>query len=256
MTHARKSTCGFTYVGLLILIVLLSVALLANAALTSTMVKRDREAELLFVGGEYRRAIKSYVEAEKGLVKPLPRSLNDLVLDKRFQIPIRHLRRHYRDPMTNDFTWGLITQPDGGIIGVHSLSEGRPLKIGNFAADDATLANKTRYSEWLFVIAQTAPPKKAAPAVPGTDQLASAGKGSSTGTLTPGAPSSSDQLLGPSVEPTRKICEQLVRNDTLACASVRASFGAIAGNSCLMSSNARVEACNATQPVPPLDRGP
>jgi hypothetical protein len=176
------------------------------------------------------------------------------VQDKRFQIPVRHLRRIYNDPMTGDRKWGIITHPDGGIIGVHSLSDGRPFKVGNFATEDAAFANKTRYSEWHFVFAQTTAPPK--PAASTTDANNPAAKGLPPTVRPSDAPEALDVSLKPAIDATRKICEQLVRNDTLACAAVRSTHGAVAGNACILSSNARVEACNATQPVPPLDRGP
>jgi type II secretory pathway pseudopilin PulG len=48
---------GFTYVGLLLAVALAGVALAAAGMLWSTTAKRDKEAELLFVGDQFRRAI-------------------------------------------------------------------------------------------------------------------------------------------------------------------------------------------------------
>jgi hypothetical protein len=41
----------------------------------------------------------------------------------------RYLRRIYRDPMTSKTEWGLVQSVDGRIMGVHSLSKDKPLKI-------------------------------------------------------------------------------------------------------------------------------
>ena len=90
---------GFTYVGLLLAVALAGVALAAAGMLWSTTAKRDKEAELLFVGDQFRRAIGSYYEGTPG-AKRYPQRLADLLEDKRLAITRRHLRRIYADPMT------------------------------------------------------------------------------------------------------------------------------------------------------------
>jgi hypothetical protein len=84
-------------------------------------------------------------------VKRFPRSLEDLLKDKRHVSVKRYLRRIYRDPLTGASEWGLIAAPDGGIMGVHSLSEAAPLKTGGFLKRDIGLAGASRYSDWRFV---------------------------------------------------------------------------------------------------------
>ncbi|MFM9888719.1 MAG: hypothetical protein ACKVQT_37325 [Burkholderiales bacterium] len=259
-TSSNAGEHGFTYVGLLLFIVLASAALLSTATMTSTMVKRDREADLLFIGAEFRRAIGRYVDASPAAAKTYPRSLEDLVHDKRFPTAVRHLRKIYPDPMMNNFNWGIVKLADGGIVGVHSLSDGRPLKVGNFGPEDASLANKTRYSEWRFVHAEGN--REAKPVAAATE--AKAAQGAKADSTSPSlgdsggvsaASAVSDQSLKPAIEPTRKNCELLVRTDSAACTAVRANLGTRAGDACIVSSNARVESCNVGQPVPPLDRG-
>ena len=68
----------------------------------------------------------------------------------------RYLRRIYRDPITGKPEWGLVQSPTGGIMGVHSLSNGRPIKTGAFDEADKELDGKVRYSDWQFVY--TPPP--------------------------------------------------------------------------------------------------
>jgi hypothetical protein len=36
------------------------------------------------------------------------------------------------------------------IVGVHSLSDARPIKAANFEPEDAGLANAESYAEWVF----------------------------------------------------------------------------------------------------------
>lgn len=149
--HTVRSERGFTYLGILIALALFGVALAATGEVWRTAATRERERELLFVGNEFRNAFTSYFGATP-LGKPrYPRALEDLVEDNRFPVPRRHLRRIYADPMSGKPDWGLIDAPGGGIAGVHSRSEGKPLKTGNFAPADRKLEGAERYSEWKFV---------------------------------------------------------------------------------------------------------
>lgn len=159
-TRTARCEGGFTYVGLLIATALLGVALAATGEVWRTAAKREREQELLFVGNEFRNAVTSYYGATPAGKPRYPRALEDLVEDHRFPVPRRHLRRIYADPMTGRPEWGLVDAHGGGIAGVHSLSEARPLKTGNFAPRDAKLQGAERYSDWKFVFE----PRDAGPA--------------------------------------------------------------------------------------------
>ena len=125
---------GFTYIGLLIIVAVMGMGLAAFGELYSRSGQREKERELLFVGNEYRQAIASYYQKEK----TYPRRLEDLLEDKRFPMPVRHLRRLYPDPIIGSSEWGLVEPTQGaGIVGVYSRSEAAPVKSGNFSARDA-----------------------------------------------------------------------------------------------------------------------
>ena len=115
-----------------------------------TAAQRDREAELLQVGNEYRKAIERYYLTGP---RQYPRALSDLIKDPRQPGTVRHLRKLYLDPITGKDDWGLVRSNDGGIAGVYSLSEEMPLKSGGFAVRDAAFEGKTKYSDWQFVYA-------------------------------------------------------------------------------------------------------
>ena len=142
---------GFTYIGLLIAVVLLGIGLALVGEVWNTAVKRERERELLFVGDQYRQAIGRYYESSPG-VKQYPRQLEDLLEDKRFPVVKRYLRRNYLDPMTGKGDWGLVMQGDQ-ILGVYSLSKDKPIKVANFQLADSFFADSTSYSDWRFVYA-------------------------------------------------------------------------------------------------------
>lgn len=147
----RAKQKGFTYLAALFLVAILGAMLAATGMIWSTAQQSDRERELLLVGEQFRRAIAQYYEKSPGILKKYPGSLNDLLKDERHLSTQRYLRKMFVDPMTHSNKWGVVLAPEGGIMGVHSLSEDQPLKSANFSDANQGLAGKTRYSDWLFI---------------------------------------------------------------------------------------------------------
>ena len=166
---------GFTYVWVLFVVALTSIALAGAVQVWRTEVRREKEKELMFAGEQFRQAIGSYYENSPGLPKRYPDSLEKLLLDKRFPTVKRHLRKIFFDPMTNSSEWGLARQPNAGIIGVYSLSKEIPLKRANFPERYADFAEAKDYRDWKFIYlpgdAASPPQGQAAPAdLPATSQ--------------------------------------------------------------------------------------
>ena len=145
----RSGQQGFTYVVLLISVAVIGVGLAAKGIEWDRSAQRAKEADLLFVGHEFRRAIALYYYRSPGPAQEYPRSLEDLLEDRRYPGTQRYLRRIYPDPMTGRPEWGLVTA-GGRIVGVHSLSDAQPIKTGNFASANAELAGKGSYRDWQF----------------------------------------------------------------------------------------------------------
>jgi type II secretory pathway pseudopilin PulG len=142
---------GFTYIALLIAVAVGGAVLAAIGELASHAQQRDKEAELLFAGHQIRNAIGAYYERSPGGAKTWPKTLEDLLEDKRMPVTQRYLRKVYRDPLTGKANWGLVEAPDqGGIMGVYSTSKLAPIKSGNFPRGDESFADATAYSEWKF----------------------------------------------------------------------------------------------------------
>jgi type II secretory pathway pseudopilin PulG len=132
---------GMTYIGLLLAIVLIGIATAALTPMWSTTVKREKEEELLFRLGEFRRAIAGYRQ-DHGRY---PRKLEDLLEDKtQFQVR-RYLRRIYPDPMTGEADWKLefLVDKSGVISGIRDLHS-RSQKEGFRNIPD----KGNRYSDW------------------------------------------------------------------------------------------------------------
>lgn len=141
---------GFTYLMALFALGVMLGGLAAAGEMWETSARREKEAQLLFVGNQYRRAIGLYFEATPGSVKAYPRTLEDLIKDPRHARTERYLRKFYADPITGRNEWGFVTAPDGGIQGVHSLSQDKPLRVAGFLARDAAFAGAQKYADWLF----------------------------------------------------------------------------------------------------------
>jgi type II secretory pathway pseudopilin PulG len=143
---------GFTYLALLLTLAILTASLAAASGVWEVAQRRDKEAELLFVGSEFRRALASYAaSAPPGSTQQYPNSLEDLLKDQRFPNVKRHLRKVFVDPMTNSLEWGLQRNAEGGIVGIFSRSEQEPLKKTNFRPADQAFEDKKKYTEWVFL---------------------------------------------------------------------------------------------------------
>lgn len=141
---------GFTYLGLLFAIAFVGLMLAGTGEVWHLAAKREREEQLLFVGREFARALGAYREATPGDKKQGPRKLEDLVEDRRTLIARRHLRRIYADPMTGTANWGLV-MAGVEIVGIHSLSDGKPLKKANFTDGESEFAGAKTYDQWVFL---------------------------------------------------------------------------------------------------------
>lgn len=145
-----RAQAGFSYIGLLILVAMMGVALAATGDLWQTTRQREREDELLYVGHQFRQAIQRFYQQTPGRVKRYPMSLDELLLDPRFLDKRRYLRKVYIDPMTGSADWGLVKGPNGELYGVYSKSEEVPIKKANFKLADAAFEGRSKYSEWQF----------------------------------------------------------------------------------------------------------
>jgi type II secretory pathway pseudopilin PulG len=155
-----RQESGFTYVTVLFLVAMMSTGLALIGEVWETGSAREKEAELLHIGNEYRKAIERYYLSGP---KQYPKDLAHLVKDPRQPGTVRHLRRLYPDPITGKDEWGLVKSADGGFAGVHSLSEAPPLKVAGFAVRDASFEGKSKYSDWQFVFAPAAAPNAKPP---------------------------------------------------------------------------------------------
>ncbi len=158
------SAGGFAYIALLILIAIIGVALASAGQVWYMEMKREKEAELLFIGDQMRVALARYYSMGGGMAT----TLKDLVKDPRTPATRRYLRRVYSDPMTGSEDWGLVKGPSGEILGVYSRSDEEPSKKSNFSLADQQFEGKAKYSEWVFMIPARNTPAQLNGAAPST----------------------------------------------------------------------------------------
>ncbi|WP_034303820.1 type II secretion system protein [Herbaspirillum sp. RV1423] len=146
----KRNEEGFTYLAALFLVAILSASLAGTGVIWSMQQQREKERELLFIGNAFRNAIGTYYQKTPGTIKRYPNSLDDLLKDNRQLVTTRYLRKIYKDPFTGTEKWGLIRAPDGGIMGISSLSANEPIKK-YFEQESADFIGTKKYSDWHFV---------------------------------------------------------------------------------------------------------
>ncbi len=145
---------GFTYIGVLIIVAVMMMALGAASEIWHTVMQREKEQELLFIGHQYRAAIGRYYAQSGSRYPPTLEALlesNDQGVSGSGAKKTRFLRKLYFDPITGEANWGLVTGPDQRVQGVYSLSEEAPYKKTGFINADADLELAETYSDWKFV---------------------------------------------------------------------------------------------------------
>lgn len=152
-THVR----GFTYLSLIIVVAIIGMVAASAIKLGSVLQRSRAEQQLLDIGAAFSDALKSYADATPQGLPPQPPSLKELLKDPRFPGTRRHLRKIFVDPMTGKAEWGIVyTGEKAGVMAVYSLSEARPVKIGNFPLRYSGFEGKSRISDWKFSVEKQA----------------------------------------------------------------------------------------------------
>lgn len=138
---------GFSYLAVLFLVALTSAGLAALGQAWSTAAQRERERELQFRGEAIADAIARYQAAGTTAAPELPRSLDDLLEDRRGATVRHHLRQRYADPFTGEADWELV-HPDGDRARFNAVRSRSPLPLLREQSPDGTVLHKA--SDWLF----------------------------------------------------------------------------------------------------------
>ena len=148
---ARRAR-GSAYVLMLLLVALGGIALVGYARIDSSVVRAQRDDQLLWVLREFGAAVLSYYHASPTGSDRLPRRFEDLIADRRSGVLRRHLRRVFPNPHAPGSAWqwhidagtqSLEIQgkcADGSIASIQLWpSESRSrVRIGNRVTHDGT----------------------------------------------------------------------------------------------------------------------
>lgn len=146
----RSGQRGYTYLLVLFIVAAMGLFAARTGVVWQQVAQREREAELIAVGVEIARALASYARETPVGTPSRPTELAQLVEDKRWPTPRRHLRKVYRDPMTGKPEWG-IERDGNAILGVHSLSTQAPIRRDGFPPElGEVAASAASYAEWIF----------------------------------------------------------------------------------------------------------
>jgi len=159
MPRRIKHGRGFTYLSLIIVVAIVGLVAASAIKLGSVLQRSRAEQELLDIGAAFSDALKSYADATPQGMPTQPPSLRELLKDPRFPGTRRHLRKIFVDPMTGKAEWGIVYRGDKtGVLAVYSLSDAKPVKIGNFPARYSGFEGKSRISDWKFTISAEGSP--------------------------------------------------------------------------------------------------
>ena len=115
---------GYALVALIVIVAVMNVLVAASLPYWSQIVKRDKEAELIFRGLQYAEAIRVF----QLRINRLPNTLDELI-----EVNPRSIRQLWKDPMTEDGEWDVIRAQDQGGGG-----QGRARQIAGGSAPGGT----------------------------------------------------------------------------------------------------------------------
>lgn len=141
---------GYILVVTMFMAFMVAVLMIALSRWWQAEARREKERELLWVGGQFRTALAGYAAATPVGGNPRPMALTDLLRDDRGGMVRRHLRRLYMDPITASDAWGIVQAEDGTVLAVHSRSDLHPLPVDGSSPRFHRFESTTRYSEWQF----------------------------------------------------------------------------------------------------------
>lgn len=141
---------GFAYPALLVGILIFGIGLAKTGEWASLQKRREDERTLRRTGATVVGAIRSYYYSSTSIPRAIPRSLEDLVDDKRFPVTRHHLRDIPFDPIARSKDWGIVRAPDGGVSGIYSKGAGAPLSSFEEPGKEAR-QSRAAYADWKFV---------------------------------------------------------------------------------------------------------
>lgn len=152
---AQRRARGFGYLALLWLLAMLAAAMVLVGERWTLAAQRERERELVFRAEQIRGAIERY-RLDGGA---WPKSIDELLEDRRSPRVRHHLRRRYEDPFSGSADWVEIRDASGGLVGVRARSS----QYATSRRPGSATPGRQRVSDWRFVAADAVAADLASP---------------------------------------------------------------------------------------------
>jgi len=147
----RRTQRGLAYLAVMIAVAVIGVAAAFSVGAGASLAQHDAEEELLYVGLAFQQALQAYAQASPLGTPRAPANLDSLLKDPRQPQVRRYLRQIPLDPLTGRRDWVLIRNPQNLIVGLHSASKRKPLKVTGFAPALANLEGEhDTFEAWVF----------------------------------------------------------------------------------------------------------
>jgi type II secretory pathway pseudopilin PulG len=240
--RCERAARGYVLIAALLAVLIVALATAAAVSRARTQAQREKELQLLWVGDQYRRALRNYHAAVPPTGRPqYPVKLEDLLDDRRFPTTVRYLRELYPDPFTSQLDWVLERQGDQ-IVGLHSRSLLAPVRRAGLGASNAGFEQAGSYAQWRFMASD--PAGDTASAIPVVSDAPPAPDASPN--ASPNA-TSNDTPQPPPPNPytqARAQCFVLYGKPSLTCRGPNFAMGADA-QSCAQAMAQQLEQCIA-----------
>lgn len=131
----RSSTQqGFTYLALLFAIAIAGISLSVTSEIWVKQSEREHKAQADWIGTQYEDAIASffYSSLSSNGLRVYPRSVDDLLEDKRFTPPRRHLRQAYLSSLPSGHRIAMARLATGEISGIEVFDSEERLVCSHF----------------------------------------------------------------------------------------------------------------------------
>ncbi len=116
-TERRRRGKGYTLVALLVGMTVASILIAAVLPLASAQAQREKEADLVFRGLQYAEGIRIF----RRRFGRYPNSLGELL-----EVKPRSVRQLWKDPMTKDGEWGIVSLEGTAVVPPPQGQTGRP----------------------------------------------------------------------------------------------------------------------------------
>lgn len=206
VTFIAASEAGYAMAALLVGIAIMGIVAGMAIPAWRAAAKREKEAELIFRAGQVAHAIEKFRRKVGGGAYPP---------DLEFLVRQKYLRKNYKDPMTKDGAWRIVTPQElqAGGVGTGRPGSSSPLPQGGGAAGGPSgFGSQSGFGSSSGFGSQNQPgTSPASPGGPGSSTPGSLSPGGRTSSFGVDSPGGRTQNMGPVAAVASKSTEKSIR---------------------------------------------